>query len=149
MRLHETIVLAIINARFLLLSERRPLEGEFCGSRRETFLFSFPVVSLSTGYSEIARTSSTERVPRMARKWPSRVWRMVSWTSCDVLPRNCSDAVVNNSLAVIILHWATPVTVSGTPWAVSTCSQTGFNVITCSQKRRRRETGDYRYIFSH
>ena len=30
------------------------------------------------------------------------------------------------------LTWATPVTVSGTPCAVSTFSQTGFNVITCT-----------------
>lgn len=35
----------------------------------------------------------------------------------------------------MILHWATPVTVSGTPWAVSTISQQGFSVITSSESR--------------
>lgn len=100
-------------------------------------------------------TSSTDRVPRMARKCPSSVCRIVSCTSCDDLPKNCSLAVCSSSLAVIILHCATPVTcarqliklvnsisvflnrltlgrltVSGTPCAVSTCSQTGFSVIT-------------------
>lgn len=55
-------------------------------------------------------TSSTERVPRMARKCPSRVCRIVIWTSWDVLPKNCSEAVWSSSLAVIILHCATPVT---------------------------------------
>jgi hypothetical protein len=32
----------------------------------------------------------------------------------------------------MILHWATPVTVNGTPWAVSTISQHGFRVMTSS-----------------
>lgn len=35
----------------------------------------------------------------------------------------------------MILHWATPVTVSGTPWAVSTFSHIGFRVITSSDRR--------------
>lgn len=35
----------------------------------------------------------------------------------------------------MILHCATPVTVRGTPWAVSTPSHIGFNVITSSDSR--------------
>lgn len=35
----------------------------------------------------------------------------------------------------MILHWATPVTVSGTPWAVSTLSHMGFSVITSKLRR--------------
>ena len=35
----------------------------------------------------------------------------------------------------MILHWATPVTVSGTPCAVSTPSHMGFKVITSSERR--------------
>lgn len=40
-----------------------------------------------------------------------------------------------NSHTFIILHCATPVTVNGTPCAVSTFSHMGFNVITSSDKR--------------
>lgn len=74
-------------------------------------------------------------LPRMARKWPSRVCRMVIWISWADLPRNCSEAVCSSSLAVMILHWATPVTVKGTPWAVSTVSHMGFSVITWGYSR--------------
>lgn len=35
----------------------------------------------------------------------------------------------------MILHWATPVTVNGTPWAVSTISHMGLRVITSRDKR--------------
>lgn len=35
----------------------------------------------------------------------------------------------------MILHWATPVTVSGTPWAVSTLSHIGLSVITSRLRR--------------
>jgi hypothetical protein len=40
---------------------------------------------------------------------------------------------------VMILHWATPVTVNGTPWAVSTCSHTGVIVITWTEEKETKK----------
>lgn len=48
---------------------------------------------------------------------------------------NCKKIRKNRKCTFMILHWATPVTVNGTPWAVSTISQHGFNVITSSDNR--------------
>lgn len=70
------------------------------------------------------------RLPRMALRCPSSVWRTVLLISCSFFPRNCSEAVWRRSAFFMILTCATPVTVRGTPWAVSTLSQTGFRVIT-------------------
>ncbi|KAK9730539.1 hypothetical protein QE152_g14414 [Popillia japonica] len=58
---------------------------------------------------------------------------MVILISFTDFPKNCSEAVCSSSSAFMILHWATPVTVKGTPWAVSTVSHIGFNVITSSE----------------
>ncbi len=66
----------------------------------------------------------------MALRWPSIVCRTTRSMWSTSLPRNCSQAVASNSGCVIILIWATPVTVKGTPSDVSTFSQTGFSVIT-------------------
>ena len=76
--------------------------------------------------------------------------------SCSFLPKNCSEAVCNKSGFFIIFTCATPdliqqiilksiinfqyifyqnspVTVRGTPWAVSTFSHTGFSVMTSKE----------------
>lgn len=44
-------------------------------------------------------------------------------------------AFCGRKITFMILHWATPVTVSGTPCAVSTPSHTGFRVITFRERR--------------
>uniref|UniRef100_L7LUJ2 Uncharacterized protein n=1 Tax=Rhipicephalus pulchellus TaxID=72859 RepID=L7LUJ2_RHIPC len=75
-------------------------------------------------------TSSTVSVPKIARRCPSSVCRITPLMWSTSLPRNCSAAVERNSFSVITLHCATPVTVSGTPCDVSTCSQRGVSVIT-------------------
>lgn len=74
-----------------------------------------------------------QKLPKIALRCPSKVCKMVVLTSFTSFPKNCSLAVCNNSSALMILHWATPVTVSGTPWAVSTYSQIGFRVITSKE----------------
>lgn len=48
---------------------------------------------------------------------------------------NSSTRNIANVHTFMILHWATPVTVSGTPCAVSTPSHIGFKVMTSSDRR--------------
>uniref|UniRef100_A0A6B0V024 Putative is1 transposase n=1 Tax=Ixodes ricinus TaxID=34613 RepID=A0A6B0V024_IXORI len=96
----------------------RPMSGAATSLTREA------------NWSRSRYTSSTVRVPRMARRCPSRVCRMTALMWSTSLPRNCSAAVERNSRSVITLHWATPVTVRGTPCEVSTCSHRGVRVIT-------------------
>lgn len=84
----------------------------------------------------IKKYTSFERIPylpKIALRWPSRVCKMTDLIWSTSFPRNCSAAVARNSFSVITLHCATPVTVKGTPWAVSTCSQRGERVITSNE----------------
>lgn len=73
--------------------------------------------------------------PNIALRCPSNVCKIVDLISLTDLPKNCSEAVYSNSSAFMILHCATPVTVRGTPWAVSTPSHIGFRVMTSRERR--------------
>lgn len=58
-------------------------------------------------------------------------WLNFSWKKKN----NSSTRNIANVHTFMILHWATPVTVSGTPCAVSTPSHIGFKVMTSSDRR--------------
>jgi len=64
-------------------------------------------------------------------KWVARVATKraeIGWTELYVYG-------YSGDRTFMILHWATPVTVSGTPWEVSTFSHIGLRVITLRESR--------------
>ena len=62
-----------------------------------------------------ALISSTVSVPRIARRWPSSVWKMTPLICSVVIPRNRSAAARIETSSPATLTFATASTVTGTP----------------------------------
>ena len=62
-----------------------------------------------------ALISSTVSVPRIARRWPSSVWKITLLISSVVIPRNRSAAARSDTSSPAIFTFATASTVTGTP----------------------------------
>lgn len=64
----------------------------------------------------------------------SQIWLLTQLTK-KIDKNKSTSRNIWDVYTFMILHWATPVTVSGTPCAVSTPSHIGFKVITSSERR--------------
>ena len=59
--------------------------------------------------------SSTVSVPRMARRWPSSVWKMTPRIRSDSMPRKRFAAARSETSSLAIFTLATASTFTGTP----------------------------------
>ena len=64
--------------------------------------------------------SSTVKVPKIARRWPSRISVASELICSSFLPRNCSAAVATSSWLEPIFKITVPLTMIGTPCCVYT-----------------------------
>src|SRR2546430_2076286 len=81
---------------------------------------------------------STERVPRMARRWPSSVCSATFLISSTFFDSICSAAVVMDTSSPRILTCATPSTVTATPCSVYTLGVFTSRVMISSESSSTR-----------